>query len=114
MVESADDKYEIPYTYRKHFPPEEVQALITTFKNYDKNGDCKMDKNEFKAALKDLGESDITDEMAGVLLARFDKDNSGFIEWLEYLDIMQQVKVRGKKSGTDFLANEIKGVGSAH
>lgn len=114
MVESAEDKYDIPYTYRKHFSPESCTELIKTFKNYDKNGDAKMDKNEFKAALKDMGHDEVSDEQAGALLARFDKDNSGFIEWVEYLDLMQTIKVRGKKSGLDNIVKEIKGVGGAH
>ena len=113
MVEETGDKYEIPYTYRKHFTPEACTELIKTFKNYDKNGDAKMDKGEFKAALKDMGHDEVSDEQAGALLARFDKDNSGFIEWVEYLDLMQTIKVRGKKSGLDNIVKEIKGVGGA-
>jgi Ca2+-binding EF-hand superfamily protein len=44
------------------------------------------------------------DELVGKLLVRFDKDNSGFIEWIEYLDIMQQVKIKGKGSGAQWMA----------
>jgi Ca2+-binding EF-hand superfamily protein len=62
MVEATTNQYEVPYTYRKVFNPEQVTELIKTFKNYDKNGDSKMDKTEFKAALKDMGESNVTDE----------------------------------------------------
>ena len=112
MVASSD-KYDIPYTYRKHFSPESCTELVKTFMNYDKNGDQKMDKSEFKAALKDMGHDEVSDEQAGALLARFDKDNSGFIEWVEYLDLMQTIKVRGKKSGLDNIVKEIKGVGGA-
>jgi anthranilate phosphoribosyltransferase len=89
----------VPYAYRKHFNPESVTQLITTFKHYDKDGNSKMDKTEFKAALKDMGEDNVTDEQVGALLSKFDQDNSGFIEWVEFLDMMQTIKVRGKKSG---------------
>ena len=103
MVEAAaeEQKYEVPYTYRKHFNPEHITGLINTFKNYDKDGNGKMDKNELKVALKDMGHDEVSqnDELVGKLLTRFDKDNSGFIEWIEYLDIMQQVKIKGKGSG---------------
>ena len=61
-MESSEDKYDIPYTYRKHFSPEACTELVKTFKNYDKNGDCKMDKNEFKGALKDMGHDEVSDE----------------------------------------------------
>ena len=88
--------------------------MVQAFKNYDKDGNSKMDKNEFKSALKEMGHDEVTDEIANTLLTRYDKDNSGFIEWVEYLDLMQQIKVRGKKSGVDFLAKEIKGAGAAH
>lgn len=99
MVDSTTEKYEVPYAYRKHFNPESVTQLITTFKHYDKDGNSKMDKTEFKAALKDMGEDNVTDEQVSALLSKFDQDNSGFIEWVEFLDMMQTIKVRGKKSG---------------
>ena len=103
MVEASaeENKYEVPYTYRKHFNPEHITGLINTFKNYDKDGNGKMDKNELKVALKDMGHDEVSqnDELVGKLLERFDKDNSGFIEWIEYLDIMQQIKLKGKGSG---------------
>ena len=88
--------------------------MVTTFKGYDKNDDGKMDVQEFKAALKDMGHDEVGDEMAASLLKRFDADKSGFIEWIEFLDIMKMVKIKGKKSGTDFISNEIKGVGGGH
>ena len=50
MVESTtttEDTYAVPFTYRKHFNPEAVTQLISTFKGYDKNGDGKMDVGEF-------------------------------------------------------------------
>ena len=72
-----------------------------------------MDKAEFKQALKDMGHDEITDEMADNLLKRVDKDNSGVIEWVEFLDMMQMVIIKGKKSGIDFITAEVKGVGSA-
>lgn len=58
-----------------------------------------------------MGHDEVTPEMAKALLARFDADKSGFIEWTEFLDIMQQVKAKGKKSGVDFLSKEIAGLG---
>lgn len=63
MVESTNtETYEVPYAYTKHFNPESVTQLVATFKGYDKNKDGKMDKTEFKQALKDMGESNVTDE----------------------------------------------------
>jgi Ca2+-binding EF-hand superfamily protein len=34
---------------------------VTSFKNYDKDNNGVMDKNEFKEALKDMGYRDLTD-----------------------------------------------------
>ena len=113
MVE-ASEQYAVPFVYRKHFSPEETTQLVSTFKGYDKNSDGKMDVNEFQAALKDMGHDEVSEAQSQALLQRFDADKSGFIEWVEFLDIMQQVKVKGKKSGSDFLAQEIKGVGAGH
>lgn len=114
MVESsaASEKYVVPFTYRKHFSPEQCTELVNSFKNYDKDNNGVMDKAEFKQALKDMGHDEVTDQIADNLLKRVDKDNSGVIEWVEFLDMMQMVKVKGKKSGVDFITAQVKGVGS--
>ena len=52
MVESSQEKYEIPFLYRKHFKTEACTQMVSTFKGYDKNGDGKMDVNEFSVACK--------------------------------------------------------------
>ena len=78
--------------------------MVSTFKGYDKNGDGKMDVQEFKAALKDMGHDEVNDDMAASLLKRFDADKSGFIEWIEFLDIMKMVKIKSKMSGHDLIA----------
>jgi Ca2+-binding EF-hand superfamily protein len=103
MVESSQEKYEIPFLYRKHFKTEACTQMVATFKGYDKNGDGKMDVSEFKGALKEMGHDEVGDDMAASLLKRFDADKSGFIEWVEFLDIMKMVKIKSKMSGHDFI-----------
>ena len=92
MVESTNtETYEVPYAYTKHFNPESVTQLVATFKGYDKNKDGKMDKTEFKQALKDMGESNVTDEQVDTLLGRFDRDNSGFIDAAELRIVLEMM-----------------------
>lgn len=65
MVEAsatAEEKYIVPFEYRKIFSPEQSTELVRSFKNYDTNSDGHMDKTEFKNAVIDMGYRDITDE----------------------------------------------------
>ena len=47
MVENTKN-IEVPFSYRKHFTPEECVAMVNSFKNYDKDKSGKIDKSEFK------------------------------------------------------------------
>ena len=49
-----------------------------------------MDKNEFKAAVKDMGYDKIAADDAKVtqIMQDVDKNNNGTIEWAEFLDMM--------------------------
>lgn len=98
MVE-ATENYQVPFTYRKHFSPEQVTEMINAFKHYDANGNGTIDAREFKAAIKSMGHDDITEEQVGTMLASVDKNEDGVIEWVEFLDLMQKIKTSGQSFG---------------
>ena len=98
MVEAnpTDGTYDVPFTYRKYFNPEQISEMITAFKGYDTNSNGSIDAAEFKAALAGMGHGDITDEQVSEMLARVDKNTDGVIDWIEFLDLMQLVKKSGQ------------------
>ena len=111
MVESTtnSEQYEVPFIYRKVFTPEQSTEMVKSFKNYDKDKSGAMDKAEFKAALVDMGYRDITDERVTELLLNVDKNNSGVIEWDEFLDMMMIITRSGKKSITEAINTTVGG-----
>ena len=57
-----------------------------------------MDKTALKEALEMMGHYKIHDGQLERLVQRYDKDNTGFIEWFEFLDIVYTIKIRGRQS----------------
>ena len=93
MVESTNftrkDQYIVPYEYRKFFSAEQTSELVQSFKNYDKDKNGVMDKNEFREALKDMGYRDLSEAKVSQVLKSVDKNQNGVIEWDEFLEMMR-------------------------
>lgn len=68
--------------------PEEQFAVIKSFKNFDKSGDGKIEQIEFKALLKDMGRTDVTEQQIKDLFAKYDTNSDGIIDWHEYLEMV--------------------------
>ena len=65
--------------------------MVNAFKNYDKDNNGAMDKNEFKSALKDMGYRDHSDAEIDKAMVKVDKNKSGVIEWDEFVDMMRDL-----------------------
>ena len=61
MVE-ASNPYEVPFTYRKFYSPEQVTEMINAFKGYDRDSSGSIDAAELKAAIQSMGHSEVTDD----------------------------------------------------
>jgi len=61
----------------------EVENLYSNFQFLDKNGDGKMDRQEFINGLGFLGIQDSL--FADILFKEFDKNGDGIISWSEFL-----------------------------
>ena len=61
-----------------------VRALKSAFKSMDETGDFKLDREDLKWGLKNLG-VELNDEQFGVLFAHFDKGGDGIISLTEFL-----------------------------
>jgi len=67
-----------------------VRALKSAFRSMDEAGDFKLDREDLKWGLKNLG-VDLNDEQFGVLFAYFDKGGDGIVSLTEFL-----VAIRGE------------------
>ncbi|XP_063428911.1 calmodulin-A-like [Mytilus trossulus] len=65
----------------------QVQEFKEAFKNFDKNGDGKISCKELRTFLKSVGQ-DASDAEVQRIMLRVDHDNSGSIEFQEFLIMM--------------------------
>ena len=64
MEASGVANFTFSQEHKKHLNASEQQELIKTFKNYDKDGDGKMNAEEYRNILIDLGNRKTTLEQA--------------------------------------------------
>ena len=76
--------------------------VVDLFKKWDEDGSGKIDKREFTRAVRSMGFSDITDELAGTVFDTLDDDKSGELEYKE-LNIMLR-----KGAGSDAVQRRLK------
>ena len=98
MVDAAPT-YDIPYTYKKLMSPEEQFAVIRSFKNFDTNKDGHIKDEEFKALLKEMGRTDVSDEQIKELFTKYDSNSDGKIDWHEYLEMVLQIQEEQRSFG---------------
>lgn len=65
-----------------------IRGLARTFKILDNDGGMKLDINEFQNGLIDYGFS-LTDEQAKMLLAKFDKNKDGKVDFDEFMRFLK-------------------------
>ena len=104
MVDSSKD-LEIPFMYRKLMSPEEQTAVIRSFKNFDKSGDHVIEADEFKALLKDMGRTDVTDDQIKEIFDKYDSNKDGKIDFMEYLEMCVALAETRKNFGRQSTKN---------
>ncbi len=62
------------------------------FKEYDKNGNAVIEKDEFKDLLKELGFSDLSKKEIKALFKDIDANNDKVISFYEFLLLMKKLK----------------------
>eukprot|EP00117_Sycon_ciliatum_P018148 scpid44079/ scgid3857/ len=63
----------------------QVRVHFSRFMTYDKNGDYTLDREEVKAALQDVRDSQVSDRDFDVAFGEIDTDGSGTLDFYEYL-----------------------------
>lgn len=101
MVEAAaaPSTYEVPFTYRKFYSPEQITEMINAFKGFDTDHSGNIDASELKNAIVSMGHSDVNDEQVANMLKSVDKNNDGTVDWIEFLDMMRAIKTSGQNFG---------------
>ncbi|CAG2235454.1 calmodulin-like [Mytilus edulis] len=78
----------------------QVQEFKEAFKNFDKNGDGKISCKELRTFLKSVGQ-DASDAEVQRIMLRVDHDNSGSIEFQEFLVMMSTETVEEPPATND-------------
>ena len=72
------------------FSPHGLLSPQDAFEMFDTNGDGQLDEDEFFRVLEYLG-LEVSDEIQEEMFKRYDKDNSGFIEYPEFKKVWVRV-----------------------
>ncbi|EPZ33845.1 calcineurin B [Rozella allomycis CSF55] len=79
-------------TSLSHFSRDEIQRLYKRFKKLDKDGNGSIDKEEFMAIPQIAA-----NPLAGRLMAIFDTDKGGSIDFQEFITGLSVFSVKGEK-----------------
>jgi Ca2+-binding EF-hand superfamily protein len=71
----------------KQAQEDDNQELKEAFAKFDKNGDGKIDKEEFKVMMKELEPNMEKDEIEK-MMATADADGDGFIDYQEFVTVI--------------------------
>ena len=70
-----------------HFSEEQIAFFKDSFSLFDKNGDNVISTSELATVMRSLGQSPTEAEMKQII-AEFDKDHSGTLDFAEFLQLM--------------------------
>jgi len=73
---------------KKKFTDQEIAGLKETFLLFDKDGDGTIDTNELENVLRKLGKNPTSTQIMA-MIAEADADNSGDIDFDEFVNMMQ-------------------------
>jgi len=96
----------IPYQYRKYMTPEEQSQIMRSFKNFDLNKNGSICRSEFNALLKDMGRTDVPEEKINEWFNKFDANNDGVIEWIEFVQMAVEIGESRREFGRQSSKNE--------
>ena len=82
---ATTDFYGIAKKYPQ-FNKEQVDTFIEAFKQFDQDGNGSIDVKELGTVLKNIGENVDTMTLKKHI-AEVDTDNSGAVEWGEFLEV---------------------------
>ncbi len=87
-MSSGDAKfYQLAFDTCVEFGRSDVEVFLEGFKEFDKRNVGAMNAAELLQCLRAMGESLITPEEVKQIIKEFDTDNSGVIEWNEFLEV---------------------------
>ena len=84
--------YEVDSTLVNSFKPEDYAEYVKLFKEFDKNSNAVIEKDEFKDLLKELGITDLSKKDIKALFKDIDLNKDNVISFYEFLLIMKKLK----------------------
>lgn len=86
----------------KHLTKDQVQEYKEAFRNFDQNGDGSISCKELRTFLKSMGQNP-SDADVKKIMKRVDKDESGTIDFSEFIVMMsEQTATPSSSSSEDF------------
>ena len=79
---------------------EDVNACREAFNKFDKDGSGTIDASELKATLNAMGQ-DLNEEEIFQMISQVDDDNSGEIEFAEFLKVIENQKASAAKASDE-------------
>lgn len=89
--------------------PQDCTIIRDNFRSYDKDNNGTMERSELQKVLKDLGHDDLTEEQIEVVFSKIDINESGKIEYNEFVAMYGTIKEKGLKAVSEAIET-IKGV----
>lgn len=77
---------------RSEFTPAQLLCLRMEFNHFDDDGSKTIDRNELRKIVKSMGGHHVKDSDIDSIFQKIDTDNSGDIDWMEYLSMMLRLR----------------------
>ena len=108
IVQKRTDAYALPEHMQGWFGKNKLEDFKTQFGMFDDNGDGTVDAQELRAVLRALG-TEMTHDQVIEIIKTIDQDQSGVIEFPEFVSLMRKIEKGEIDVGDSSLAQAVMG-----
>jgi len=102
----VEKRYLIPAKKFPHFKDEEIKTILGVFRMFDEDGSDSISSNELGEILAYMGQGCPKDKV-DELVKKFDTDESGEIEWEEFLELVSSLYGHKKSTTVETTAPKV-------